>query len=240
MERLRLGAELRHEAGRHARRQRQRISRLLRGQAQQPRAGGGGADRAHGGGGVPAAVAVGRVHALAGAAHDLEPRDIGVEAIGARCALLLGEREDRGDEHRSGMRLCGIEIVVEIECVRGGAVDQRRPGRRQPGAEAEHRGRPFAPVPDRLEHDSSRRIERPGHADREHVEEGVVRRLHRRCGPVARRLGEPGSEGDNRIAGHAARLRRERAKRKLTSAAAAASRARRAPAGPRASGRSAA
>ena len=56
------------------------------------------------------------------------PDDIGIEALPARCAFLFGKGEDRGDEDGAGMGLGGIEIVVEIERVRGGAVDQRGPG----------------------------------------------------------------------------------------------------------------
>ena len=75
-----------------------------------------------------------RVHALADPAEDLQAGDIGVEAGAARGALLLGQREDGGGEHGGGVRLGRIEIVVEVERMRGGAVDQSRPGRGEPRA----------------------------------------------------------------------------------------------------------
>ena len=140
VERLGHGSELRHEARRHAGGERDGMSGLPRVEPQQPRAGGGGADRADGGGGVPAAVAMHRVHPLADPAEDLQAGDIGVEAGPAGGAFLLGQREDGGDEDGAGMGLGGIEIVVEVERVGGGAVDQGRPGRGEAGAHADRGG----------------------------------------------------------------------------------------------------
>jgi hypothetical protein len=80
MYRLGHGAELRHEAGGHAGRDRDGVGGLLGVEPEQARTGGGGADRADRGGGVPAAVAMRRVHALADAAEDLKAGNIGVEA----------------------------------------------------------------------------------------------------------------------------------------------------------------
>ena len=146
VERLRHRAELAHEAGRHAGRDRDRVGRRLGVERQQPRAGGGGTDRADRRGGVPAAVAVGRVHALADPAENLQAGDIGVEALPARRALGLGQREDGGGQDGGGVRLGRIEIVVEIERMGGGAVDQSGPGRGQPGGLQDRGRRAGAPV----------------------------------------------------------------------------------------------
>ncbi len=166
---------------------------------QQPRAGGGGADRADRGGGVPAAVAVRRVHALADPAQDLQPGDIGVEAGAARGVLLLGQREDGGGEHGGGMGLGGIEIVVEVERVRGGAVDHGRPGRGEARALADRGGGAVAPAAHRLEHLGAYRLDGARNGDRDDVDEGAMRRLPRRVGPVGGRVGEPGAVGEDGI-----------------------------------------
>jgi hypothetical protein len=109
-------------------------------------------DRAHGRRRVPAAVAMRRVQALADPAEDLQPGDIGIEARLTGGAFLLGDGQDRWREHGGGMRLGRIEIVVEIERVRGGAVDQRRPRRRKGRAHADGRAGAGAPVLHRFIH----------------------------------------------------------------------------------------
>ena len=186
----------------HAGRDRDRIAGLARRRAEQAGAGGGGADRADRGGGVPAAVAVRRVHALADPAEDLQPGDVGVEAVAARGAFLLGQGEDRRDEDGGGVSLGRIEIVVEVERMGGGAVDQGRPGRGERGALADRGGGAGAPVPDRLEHAARDRLDRAGDGDGDDVDELAVGRLPRRLGPAAG-LGEPASVGEDGVVGHA-------------------------------------
>ena len=166
---------------------------------EQARAGGGGADRADRGGGVPAAVAVRRVHALADAAEDLQAGDIGVEALPAGRALLLGQSEDGGGEDGGGVRLGRIEIVVEVERVGGGAVDQRGPGSGERDAHADRRRWAGAPAFDGVEDLAGHWFGGAGDGHADDVDEGAVGGLPGGFGPVGGRFGEPGAVGEHGI-----------------------------------------
>jgi hypothetical protein len=127
VERLGHGAELRHEPAGHAGCDRQGMAGLLRREGEDARRRGRGADRADrrrwrasprcGAPGSP----------LPYAPEDLEAGDIGVDAVRARGAFLLRQSKDRGDQHRGRVRLSWIEIVVEVERMRGRAVDEGGP-----------------------------------------------------------------------------------------------------------------
>ena len=202
MERLGHRAELRHEARRHAGRDRHRMGRLLRIQLQQPRARRRRPDRADRRGGVPAPVAVHRVHPLADPPEDLEARDISIDTVPPRRPFRLGQRKNGGNEHGGRMRLGRIEIVVEVERMRRRAVHQRSPGWRQRPPEPDRRRRPFTPRRHRREHPSRDRLHGPGDRNPDHIDELPPRRLHGGLGPIIRRLGKPAAVGESGGIGH--------------------------------------
>jgi hypothetical protein len=68
------------------------------------------------------------------------------------------------------MRLGGIEIVVEVERVGGGAVDQGGPGRGEARTLADRRGRTCSPGRDRFEQAAGDRLDRARQADGDDVD----------------------------------------------------------------------
>ena len=195
------GAELRHEPARHAGRDRQGESRLALFEPQQARASCRRADRADRRGRVPSPVAMRGVQALADASHDLQPGDIGVEAVKARCLLLLGQGQDGRHQHRAGMGFRRIEIVVEIERVRGRAIDECRPGCGEANIGADHRARSSPPGPYGAEDLAGDGFRRSGDGDTDRVHEGVPSRAHRLCGPLSGCSCEPRTKSEERIGG---------------------------------------
>jgi hypothetical protein len=126
---------------------------------------------------------VGGVHALADTAEDLEAGDIGVEALAARASLLLRKRKDGGGEDGGGVRLGGIEIVVEVERMGGRAVDERGPRRGELGPEADCSGGAGAPGADGFEDAGSDRVGGAGDRDGDDVDELAVGGFERFGGP---------------------------------------------------------
>ena len=109
---------------RHTDRQRGRQSIII--EFEQTPAGGDGTEGAEGRGRMPALGVVVHVHAAGHAGLGLEPGDISFDEIAPGHINLLAERQGRRYDGGGRMPAEGIVAIIEIECVRRGAVDQGR------------------------------------------------------------------------------------------------------------------
>ena len=125
MERLGHRAELLAQADRLRRGDAERHRRLLLVEAEQPGAAGGRAEHAGRSGDVPAAVVVVRVHDVADAAGDVDAEHQRVDHLAPAGAAPLGQRQHRRGDRPGGMDDRLQVGVVEVEGVRGDAVDER-------------------------------------------------------------------------------------------------------------------
>ncbi len=202
VERLGHRAELRHEARRHARRQRQRHRRLVRGQAEQPRAGGGGADRAQRRGG--------RASRGCGAAGS-RPGRRGRGSASPRCRRRRRPRPTRPSCSASA-RIAGTSTAVACALAGSKLSSKSSACAAVPLTSAAQGAASDAPKPIAVAGPSpqgrtlSNTIRAAGSAAPGTLtaitsSQGVLRRPARRLGPVVGRLGEPGCEGEDRV-GH--------------------------------------
>ncbi len=201
--------ELLAQADRLRGRDAERHRGALRIEREQARAARGGAEHAGRTGDVPAAVVVVRVDSVADAAGHVDAEHQRVDDIAAARAAVLGQRKHRRG-HRSGGMDDGLEVrVVEIERVRGDAVDERRARHVDALGASEHRR-----LRGGLEHrDGGQRrlgrfVRRGADRAADPVVERTVRFAFDRVAPAARRM--PGHEagedaGDRRrlrVGGH--------------------------------------
>src|SRR5690606_71339 len=176
VQRLAHGAEHRLEPGRRGAGDTERARRRRRIEAEHPRARRRRAEGAERAGGVPAAGIVAVAHGGAEAAFDLDPGDEGGEQRLAVEALPLAEGEG-GRHHRHG-RVPGhhAEHVVEVERVRGRAIDEGGLPGRDLAAVADQSRLGIAAILGHLlaQHRHQRLVHAgEGHAD--HVEQAVPR-----------------------------------------------------------------
>ena len=141
MQRLRHGAEVGLDAGGERGRDRKRGCGLRPVEPHQVARRRGGAEHAEGRGRMPALVVVVKVDAERDLALGFEAGDIGRDEVAAAGAGLSREREQRRQDRRRRMAAQGVVAVVEVERVRGGAVDQRRIERVGAVGGAEHEAR---------------------------------------------------------------------------------------------------
>jgi hypothetical protein len=161
-------------------------------QFEQPGARRGRTDRADGAGGVPGAATIVVGIGAAQPRGDLEADDERRQRLGRRRAGALGERQQRRNDRRHQLALHVGE--VEVECVRGDAVRQRRQLRRGTQRLAHDRDRGLGVFrAHQFEHDRRGLAA----ASRQHHADGVGERgagaLDRKRGSVLEF--EPGDEG---------------------------------------------
>ena len=80
---------------------------------------------------MPAALVVTRVGEGAEAALHLQPDDVGLDQVEPSPAGLVAHRQQGGDEDRTGVGDRWEEVVVVVEDVRRGPVDEGGEGRRR-------------------------------------------------------------------------------------------------------------
>ena len=177
MERLGHGAELYLRAGRMAEADAERALNAVRVKPHQPRRGAGGADDTDGAGGVPTLFVMRDVDAGADYHHRLQPGDIGVENGPAAGTAFLAQRQQGRCQHRRRVAAIAVVVVVEIERMGGGAVDQRGVRRGHAPGAADHRRGPAAEVVDGGENALCRHIGTAGDHAADNIDHGVARQL---------------------------------------------------------------
>ena len=115
--------------------------------------------------------------------------------------VLLGQGHEL-ELAEEGMGLGRIEIVVEIERVGRGAVDEGSPRGGESGALADGGGAARAPAGNGGEDLAGDGLDGARDGDRDRIDERATRRLPRLGGPVGGRFGEPGAVGEDWIVGH--------------------------------------
>ena len=127
----------------------------------------------------------------------LDADDEGIHARPAVGAALLAQRQQGRHQHGADMGVADLQHVVIVQRMGRRAVDQRRPGRRQPMRRTGDHGAPRtarAPARDAAKGRAGRGIVRARQHAGGGVHEGAARPPLRVPAPRARRLGDPTAE----------------------------------------------
>ena len=177
---------------------RERVREALAVELEQLGGGRGGAEAADGAGVVPVLV-VRAAHRRADAGRDLVADDHRAQERFAARAARLGERERGGNGRRAGVIDAVAEDVVDLDRVRGRAVDQRRGADGRPAAEREAGRAAIELVGERALEQRRGRHDRAGEergVPVDHRALGVMQHV-RRYGSAAGRCGERGEPLDD-------------------------------------------